>query len=354
MIARNSTFAYKGTAPDVRKVGADLKVRYVLEGSVRKAGGRVRITAQLIEAETGGHLWADRFDGSLADVFELQDQITAGVVAAIEPSVRRAEIERAKRKRPDNLDAYDLYLRALDHAYTTTPDGQAAALSLLDAAIALDPGYAEAHGVAAQCLRQRYIWGGHTPSDRDAALDHAEAVGSSRTDDATALAFAAFVMSALGGNHDAALAMVGRALARNPSSAVAHNVSAVINSRLGRHDRALEHAERSIRLSPFDPMRHMPETSGAMAKLAAGENEAALECTRRALAANSVFPPAPVFEAVCLVRLGRPEEARASLRLVLESAPDTNVATLRERLLNVDASMFEDIVTDLRAAGLPE
>ena len=160
MIARNSTFAYKGTAPDVRKVGADLKVRYVLEGSVRKAGGRVRITAQLIEAETGGHLWADRFDGSLADVFELQDQITAGVVAAIEPSVRRAEIERAKRKRPDNLDAYDLYLRALDHAYTTTPDGQAAALSLLDAAIALDPGYAEAHGVAAQCLRQRYIWGG--------------------------------------------------------------------------------------------------------------------------------------------------------------------------------------------------
>jgi adenylate cyclase len=160
VIARNSTFAYKGTAPDVRKVGEDLKVRYVLEGSVRKAGGRVRITAQLVEAETGGHLWADRFDGSLADLFELQDQITAGVVAAIEPSVRRAEIERAKRKRPDNLDAYGLYLRAFEHAYTFTPDGREAALSLLDAAIALDPGYAEAHGVAAWCLQQRYRWGG--------------------------------------------------------------------------------------------------------------------------------------------------------------------------------------------------
>ena len=139
VIARNSTFAYKGKSPDVRKVGRELAVRYVVEGSVRKAGNNVRITAQLIEAETGGHLWAERFDGTLDDVFDLQDKITAGVVAAIEPSVRQAEIQRAKRKRPDNLDAYDLYLRALEQSYTFTPAGRSAGLSLLDAAIALDP-----------------------------------------------------------------------------------------------------------------------------------------------------------------------------------------------------------------------
>jgi len=187
-----------------------------------------------------------------------------------------------------------------------------------------------------------------------AALGHAEAAGTAWTDDATILAFAAFTMSFLGDNHDTALAMVERALAQNSSSALAHNVGGVINSRLGRYDRAQTHAQRSIQLSPFDPLLYMPENVRTVARLAAGEIETALECTRRALAANSVFPPARVFEAVCLARLGRLEEARASLRLVLERSPDTNVATLRERLLNVDASMFEGIVTDLRAAGLPE
>ena len=192
------------------------------------------------------------------------------------------------------------------------------------------------------------------PSDREAALGHAEAVGKARTDDASALALAAFAMSAIGGNHDTALAMVERALARNPSSAVAHNVSAVINSRLGRYDRSLEHAERSIRLSPFDPLRYVPEHAVAVARLAAGENEDALACARRALAVNSDFVPARLSEAICLVRLNRLEEARASLRLVLERSPDTRVATLRERLATFDDGIFDDIVTDLRAAGLPE
>ena len=268
--------------------------------------------------------------------------------------MRRAEIERAKRKRPDNLDAYDLYLRALEHQYTFTPAGREAALSLLDTALAIDSGYAEAHGVAANCLQQRYMWGGRAPSDREAALSHAEAVGSSRTDDATALAFAAFAMSALAGKHDTALAMVERALAQNPSSAAAHNISAAINSRLGRFDRSREHADRSIRLSPFDPLRHMPETARTMARLAAGENEDALACARRALVANPDFPPARLFEAVCLVRLDQLEEARASLRLVLERSPDTSGATLRERSLTIDAGNFDAIVTDLRKVGLPE
>lgn len=354
VIARNSTFAYKGKAPDIRTVGRDLAVRYVLEGSVRKAAGRVRITAQLIEAETGGHLWAERFDGSLADVFDLQDQITAGVVQAIEPSVQRAEIERAKRKRPENLDGYDLYLRALDQVCSFTPAGRSAALMMLDAAIALDPNYAEAHGVAAFCLQQRFLWGGRAVEDRSAALGHAEAVAGSRTDDATALAFAANAMSSLAGSHDAAFALLDRALAHNPSSVVAHSINALVNSVLARHDRAEDHAQRALRLSPFDPLRYIPQFVVASANLAAGDNEAALAGMRHALATNPSFMPARTLEAVCLIRLGRNDEATESVRRIVDLAPDTRVASLRERLLNASALGFDRIAADLRAAGLRE
>ncbi|GIK86193.1 MAG: adenylate cyclase [Betaproteobacteria bacterium] len=354
VIARNSTFAYKGRSPDVRNVGRELGVRYALEGSVRKAGGNVRIAAQLVEADTGGQLWAGRFTGRLDDVFDLQDQITAGVVAAIEPSVRKAEIERAKRKRPDSLDAYDLYLRALEQSYTFTPAGRSAALSLLDAALALDPGYAEAHGVAAFCLQQRYLWGGRAPADREAALRHAEAVAALRTDDATTLALAALALSALGGRHDAALAMVQRALAQNPSSATAHNASALINMLLGRPEEAEHHAERSLRLSPFDPLRHIPECTLAVASLAAGENEAALIHVRRGLEANPAFTPGLTTLALCLVRLGRIEEAREAVRRIIEIAPDTRVANLQERYLFANGLGFDRVVADLRVAGLLE
>ena len=354
VIARNSTFSYKGKAPDIRQVGKDLAVRYVLEGSVRKAGDRVRITAQLIEAETGGHLWAEKFDGSLADVFDLQDQITAGVVAAIEPSLRKAEIERAKRRRPDNLDVYDLYLRALDQVCSFTPAGRTAALAMLEAAIARQPDYAEAHGAAAWCRQQCFLWGGRAPEDRQAALAHAEAVAASQTDDATTLAFAAFAMSTLAASHDAAFAMLERALAHNPNSAMAHAISAIVNSTLGRHDRAEDHGRRALRLSPFDPVRFIPEIAIASARLAAGDNEAALASTRRALAANPAVAPARTLEAVCLVRLGRGAEARASVRRVIEIAPDTRVATLAERLFIATALGFDQIAADLRAAGLPE
>jgi TolB-like protein/Tfp pilus assembly protein PilF len=354
VIARNSTFAYKGKSLDVRNVGRELGVRYVVEGSVRKAGGNVRITAQLIEAETGGQLWAERFTGPLGDVFDLQDQITAGVVAAIEPSVRKAEIERAKRKRPDNLDAYDLYLRALEQSYTFTPAGRTAGLSLLDAAIALDPDYAEAHGVAAFCLQQRYLWGGRAPADREAALRHAEAVAALRSDDATTLALAALALSALGGRHDVAIVMVQRALEQNPSSATAHNASALINMLLGRPEEAEYHAGRSLRLSPFDPLRHIPESTLAVASLAAGQNEAALIHVRRGLEANPVFTPGLTTLALCLIRLGRIEEARAAVHRIIEIAPDTRVANLQERYLFANGLGFDRVVADLRVAGLPE
>lgn len=354
VIARNSSFAYKGKSPDLRQVGRELAVRYIVEGSVRKAGKTVRITAQLIEAETGGHLWAEKFDGPLRDVFELQDRITAGVVAAIEPSVRQAEIARSKRKRPDSLDAYDLYLRALDQSYLYTPAGRDAGLALLNTAISLEPDYAEAHGVAAFCLQQRYLWGGRVPADREASLAHADAVAHARSDDATSLAFAAMALSALGGRHDVALVMVNRALERNPSSATAHTVSTIIKMLLGQPEQSASHAERSLRLSPFDPLRHIPESALAVAKLAAGQHEAGLAHAQRALEANPVFLPGLTTLALCLVALGRIVEARAAVKRILELAPDTRLATLQERYLFTNGLGIDRVTADLRLAGLHE
>jgi tetratricopeptide (TPR) repeat protein len=225
---------------------------------------------------------------------------------------------------------------------------------LLDAAIALEPDYVEAHGVAAFCLQQRYLWGGRAPTDREAALRHAEAVAGARTDDATALAFAALALSALDGRHDVALVMVDRALERNPSSAIAHNVSALIYMMLGQPETSVFHAERSLRLSPFDPLRHIPECALAVAKLAAGQYEAALVCARRAVEANPLFTPGLTTLALCLVRLGRIEEARATVHRLVEIAPDTRIATLEERYLFANALSFDHIAADLRVVGLPE
>jgi adenylate cyclase len=191
VIARNSSFVYKGKAVDVLQVGRELGVRYVVEGAVRKAGNRVRINAQLLEAETGAHLWAERYDGKLEDVFDLQDQITEKVVGLVEPSLQRSEIERSKRKRPENLDAYDLYLRALPRMMSMIPADARIAEGFLEDALKLDPNYAAAHALIAWCHEICYVRGGREEADKIAGLRHARAAIASGTDDATALAVAA-------------------------------------------------------------------------------------------------------------------------------------------------------------------
>ncbi|WP_436170158.1 adenylate/guanylate cyclase domain-containing protein [Mesorhizobium sp. LjNodule214] len=173
VIARNSSFVYKGKAVDVRQVGRELGVRYVLEGGVRKAGNRLRITAQLLEAETGAHLWADRYDGALEDVFDLQDQITDKVVGIVEPSLQRSEIERSRRKRPENLDAYDLYLRAVPHMATVMPADAKIAAGLLEDALRLDPNYATAHALLAWCHEIFFARAGFDEADKAAGIAHA-------------------------------------------------------------------------------------------------------------------------------------------------------------------------------------
>src|SRR5271168_4523753 len=221
VIARNSSFAYKGKSVDIRQVGRELGVRYVLEGGVRKAGNRLRITGQLIEAETGAHLWADRYDGALEDVFDLQDQITEKVVGIVEPSLRRSEIERSRRKHPENLDAYDLYLRALPHMASVMPADARIAAGFLEDALKLDPNYAAAHAILAWCHEICFHRGGFDEADKVAGLRHSRAAIASGTDDATALAVAAFVISNLSKDHKVALGAIERALSLNPSSAMA-------------------------------------------------------------------------------------------------------------------------------------
>jgi adenylate cyclase len=195
VVARNSTFVYKGRSVDLKQVGRELDVRYVLEGSLRKAGNRVRITGQLIEAASGTHLWAERYDRALDDIFEVQDEITLSVVGAIEPSLRRAEIERARRKRPDNLDAYDLYLRALPYTHAAMPGEADKALPLLHQALALQPDFAAAHAVAAYCYENRYMRGGMGDADKAATLHHARAAIEAGPDDARTLRSASSPMT---------------------------------------------------------------------------------------------------------------------------------------------------------------
>jgi TolB-like protein len=200
VIARNSSFTYKGRSVDVKQVGRELGVRYILEGSVRKASNRVRVTGQVVEAETGHHVWAERYDRTLEDVFALQDELTMSVVAAIEPSLRPAEIERVKRKRPDNFDAYGLVLRAIPDVYPAMPDRARVALPLLESALSLESDYATAHGFAAFCHEILFVRGGALEENRSAAIRHADDAIRYWRDDAIALAIGGFVTGIVG--HD--------------------------------------------------------------------------------------------------------------------------------------------------------
>jgi adenylate cyclase len=354
VIARNSSFTYKGKSVDVRVVGRELGVRYVLEGSVRKSGNRLRITTQLIEAATGNHLWAEKFDGELTDVFDLQDQITAGVVGAIEPSVRHAEIERARRKRTERIDAYDLYLQALPHIWAHSPQERAKGLDFVNAAIKVDPNYAAAHGLAAWAYQQRFQRGGAASTDREAAIRHARTALSLETDDTTALSLAGFAVISLEHDHQAGISATEKALLHNPNSAQALSYSAVVNSLAGRFETALDRARQSIRLSPLDPVRYIPEMAMCTAFFCTGRYVEASEAIERAIQSNPRFVPGYALRAACFVRLHKLEEARVEAKRVLAMEPHFHS---RVSLIQVAASTPEVsglILAALKEAGLPE
>jgi len=353
VIARNSTFTYKAHAIDVKRVGRELGVRYVLEGSVRKAGGRVRITAQLIEAETGMHLWADRFDGSFDDVFDLQDQVASGVVGAIEPTLRRAEIERAGRKRPDNLDAYDLYLRALPFAFTAMPEAADRALDLLERAIAIEPEYGAAHAFIAWCHHTRYLRAGLAEEERLAALRHAHIAIATGGDDATALAVAAFIVGIFARDYETAFNALDRSLALSPSSALAFGLSSLIRAWSGDNAIAVEHAERALRLSPFDPLSYNPYNALAYAHFFAGRFDEAASAAGMAAQANPRFSIPWILRTAALAKTARIDEAKASAQRVLDVEPRFTISSFLAS--NVTSAERLAMLGDgLRQAGLPE
>jgi adenylate cyclase len=354
VIARNSSFAYKGKAVDVKQVGRELGVRYVLEGSVRKGGDRVRITGQLIDATNGAHLWADRFDGSLEDIFELQDSVAGSVAGVIEPTLRQTEIVRARRKRPDSLDAYDLYLRALPDVFAAMPEDADRALTLLGKAIELEPDFAAAHAMIAWCQEQRYLRGGLEEETRTAALRHARQAIAIGSDDPAALATAGFVIAAAGHDYDTALAAFDRSFALSSSLALALGFSSIVRAWTGDDAIAVDQANRAIRLSPFDPLIYIPYIGLAYAHFAAGRFEDMATAASLATQANPRFSMPQVLHAAALGSLDRADDARIVVQRLLELQPGITVATAVPSARYVDPKQIAALGDALRRAGLPE
>ena len=354
VIARNSSFAYKGKAMDVRQIGRELGVRYVLEGSVRRSANRVRITAQLIDTGTGAHIWADHYDRALDDVFAVQDELTMSVIGVIEPTLRKAEIERARRKRPDSLDAYDLYLRALPLAFTAMPLDADKALELLDRAIELEPDYAAVHALIAWCHEQRYLRGGLHEEAKRAALEHARAAIAAGGDDATALATAAFVIAVVEYDYKTATAAFDRSFGLSSSSALALGFSSIVRAWMGDDAATIDQAERAIRLSPFDPLLYLPYIGLAYAHFAAGRFADAADAAGRATQSNPRFTMPYVLHAAALANLGHSEEARVVTDRVLELEPSLTVSIAIQSARFANPDKKAELGDALRRAGLRE
>jgi TolB-like protein/Tfp pilus assembly protein PilF len=352
VIARNSSFIYKGQAVNVGRVGRELGVRYVLEGSVRKAGERVRVSGQLIETETSVHLWAERYDRRLDDVFALQDEITLNVVGAIEPSLREAEIERVKRKRPENLDAYDLVLRALPHVVPPMPAEAAKAMPLLERALTLEPDYAGAHGYLAWCHQILFVRGGFNKENHDAAIRHARAALSYGRDDATALAIGGFVISMTEHDHATAFEALEQALAISPSSSFALFCGSAALAYAGEAERGIDWAERALRISPFDRLNHLSYHALAIAHFLRGRYDEAAHAARRAVQSIPSSSASRSVLAAALAKLGRIEEAKAVALQVLALDPSFSAARFCAAT-GLPTALAEPMTDAWTTAGLP-
>jgi TolB-like protein/class 3 adenylate cyclase len=356
VIARNSTFTYKGRAVDVRQVAKDLGVRYVLEGGVRKSGKRVRITGQLIDAITGVHLWADRFDGDLEAVFELQDKITASVVGAIEPTVRKAEIERARRKPMDNLEAYDLYLRALPHVYAMRPDENRMGFEHLRMAIDLDPANAPALAHAAWCIEQRLTrgWSAITDDDKGIAIGFARRALATGSDDAHAIVVAGFVLIMVARDYAAGLDAARRLLEKNPGSGFVNFIAGNAMGIAGEPEEARELLKRAMALGPLDPSFYMYLMIAGWAELFCGRPAQALPLIERSIGLNPDWDSTYWALIPTYVQLGRLSDAQAALVKYQTLAPGMTVSRLQQLLPLKRPEALQMTLEGLRAAGLPE
>jgi adenylate cyclase len=356
VIARTSSFTYKGKAVDVKRVGRELGVRYVLEGSVRKAGNRVRITGQLIDAATGAHLWADRFDSLLEDIFDLQDRVTSSVIGAIAPQLQRAEIERAQRKPTGSLQAYDYYLRALASLYRRTREETIEALNLAEIASGIDPEFAAAYALGARCYAQRksFGWSSDASQERVEARRLARRAIELDQDDPSVLARAGHALAFVVGEVEEGAALLSRAINLDPNQATARSLRGWVHLFSGEIDAAIEQFQVALRLSPLDPSIYTPQTGMAFAHFLAGRNEEASSWATTAVRRQPIFLPGQRIMMACHAMSGRVEEARQACMLALQLDPTQRISGIKDRAPFRRAQDIERLAQAFRIAGMPE
>lgn len=355
VVARSSSFTYKGRDVDVQQVGRQLGVRYVLEGSIRKAAGQVRITAQLVNTGNAVQVWAARFDGALDQVFDLQDRVASGVVGVIAPKIEQAEIERAKRKPTGSLDAYDYYLHGLASLYQDTREANDEALRLFGKAVELDPDFAAAYGMAALC----YVGRNWKHWMRDPRMEVAEAArlvnraAELGRSDAVALSAAGMTLGLVVKDLDRAVVLLDRSLLLNPNLAASWVRSAWVRLFLGQFDLAIEHANRAMRLSPLDPLLVGMQTAIAFAHFCAGRYDQSAAWAEKATTEQPTFAPAVRVRAASSASLGRMDEATKALARLREINATVHTSELKHLPFR-DPKYFAKYAAALRKAGLPE
>lgn len=353
VIARNSSFTFKGRAVDIKEIGRRLGVRYVLEGSVRKAVGKVRIAGQLIDAVTGAHIWADRFERDLTDVFALQDEVTVAVVSAVQPKLLQTEIAMAARRRPENLTAYDLFLRAMQHYYPSTREGGAEVIKLAHRALELDPRFAFLAALAGDCHMRNVLWGFST----DPQFDRREAVRllhlalSVDTDDPDTLALASVNTAFMVGDCESAIEMADRATALNPNSFFAWNFRGWVHKVAGLPEEAIRCFERAIRISPVDPLLPLMLVGMGYGFIELRRFDDAIVAGKKALRQNPSFSLAYRCLASAFAHVGRDTEAHEAMARMLELDPAFTISAWIARGGQTNSTL---LIEGLRKAGLPE
>jgi TolB-like protein/Flp pilus assembly protein TadD len=354
VIARHSTFTYRGRAVDIKQVGRELGVRYLLEGSVRKAGNRVRISGQLIDAATGSHLWADRFDSQLEDIFDLQDRVTSSVIGAISPQLERAEIERAKRKPTESLQAYDYYLRALASTYRFTREANIEALKLTQTANNLDPDFAAPFALGANCIVQRWAFGWRNggAGDVSEARRLARRALELDKDDPTVLALAGLALGLFVGEVEQGAALLARAISLDPNLAVARIWNGWVQLYLGDQDAAIKQWQIGLRLSPLDPRIYLAQNGMATAHFLAGRYEDGFFWAKFAVQQNPNYVRAHYMLMLCHAMAGRVEEARQTWAVARQIDPSQRISNvMRHYRRSQDIQLFEKAC---RIAGILE
>jgi len=351
VIARNSSFTFKGRAVDIKEVGRTLGVRYVLEGSVRKAAGKVRISGQLIDAVSGAHLWADRFEGDLSDVFALQDEVTANVVPAIQPKLLQTEIDLAAR-RSNDFSAYDLCLRA-QHLQSWTRDGSAESLRLASRALEIDPRSSFAATLAGEChLRNvRLGWAADPKSEIAEGMRLLRLALSIDRNATLALSLLGNAIASFSDDYDTAREMVDRAVALNPNSSRIWELRGFAYLAAGEPEEAIRSFERRIRLSPFDPLLFSTLAGMSVALIGLRRFDEAISVAKKAVRQNPLYPFAYRCLASALAHLGHEAEARVAVAGLLELEPDFRIS---ERVTYRDLSRLQLYIDGLRKAGLPD